>query len=148
MLSTEYSEFEMTANLPDTVCHYYEAENGAFRNLSSMPLDSASNVLENIRQNGKAFAARRGADYLSIRRDLEARVRELFLAKGGQPVTANRITWCWGICRGYWNGANMDRSCASLSAHLMSISSASLTVIHSLPCDTWMANPIEVRSTH
>jgi hypothetical protein len=87
VLSTEYSEFDMTAILPDTLCHYYEAENGPFRNLSSMPMETASEVLDSIRQNAKAFASRRSIDYLSVRRTLEARVRGLFIAKGGQPQT-------------------------------------------------------------
>ena len=78
----------MTVHLPDFLCHYYEADHGPFRNLSSLATDSAQLVLDGIKSKNTTFAGKRDADYLSIRRGLESRVRELFIAKGGQPANA------------------------------------------------------------
>ena len=68
--------------LPDCLCHYYACERG---NLSDLPLAAAEDVLEEIRQRGVGFASQRSADYLTIRRELETKVRALFIEKGGQP---------------------------------------------------------------
>jgi hypothetical protein len=71
--------------LPTHLCHYYDCTRGPFRSLSDLPADEAEAVLENIRRRGAGFASQRSADYLTIRRGLESRVRTLFIAKGGQP---------------------------------------------------------------
>lgn len=42
-------------------------------------------MLERIRQEGAIFASQRRADYLAIRGELEKRVRQLFIQKGGKP---------------------------------------------------------------
>ncbi len=78
--------------------HYYERSRGAFRNLSDLPPDEAEAVLEAIRQRGEGFASRRSADYLSIRRELEQRVRALFIAKGGQPIRLRPHYMVVGAC--------------------------------------------------
>ena len=70
---------------PDFLCHYYEASKGPFLNLSHVPLEEAESVLDQIRQAGAGFASRRSLDYLRIRRELEDKVRRLFVEKGGQP---------------------------------------------------------------
>jgi hypothetical protein len=71
--------------LPDFLSHYYEASDGPFRNLSDLPEAEAEAVLRQIRLAGDRFASQRRDDYLSVRRELEERVRELFIAKGGRP---------------------------------------------------------------
>jgi hypothetical protein len=70
---------------PDFLCHYYEASKGPFLNLSHVPLAEAEGVLDQIRRAGAGFASRRSLDYLRIRRELEDKVRRLFVEKGGQP---------------------------------------------------------------
>jgi hypothetical protein len=71
---------------PDFLCHYYEASDGPFRNLSDLPVAEAEAVLEQIRQGGeRRFAGQRKSDYLAIRRSLEERVRQLFICRGGRP---------------------------------------------------------------
>jgi hypothetical protein len=78
----------MTANdciVPGFLSHYYEAAHGPFRNLSDLPLPEAEAVLNRIRQAGVVFASKRAVDYLAIRRDLEERVRRLFVERGGKP---------------------------------------------------------------
>jgi hypothetical protein len=71
--------------LPDFLSHYYACEKGPFRNLSDLPAEEAESLLNHLRTAGIGFASQRGDDYLTIRRELEARVRALFIAKGGQP---------------------------------------------------------------
>lgn len=68
-------------SIPDFLCHYYEAADGPFRNLSDLPVQEAEMVLERIR----CFASQRTDDYLTVRRGLEEHVRVLFTAKGGSP---------------------------------------------------------------
>jgi hypothetical protein len=68
--------------------HYYEAANGPFRNLSDLAPAEAEFIQARLRAEGKSFASRRAVDYLAIRRELEQRVRRLFIAKGGNPQRA------------------------------------------------------------
>lgn len=84
--------------LPDTLYHYFDCQQGPFRNLSDLPADKAEAVLAGIRQSGSGFASQRSADYLRIRRDLEARVRQLFSEKGGQPQRAAPHYFILGRC--------------------------------------------------
>jgi hypothetical protein len=72
--------------IPDDLYHYYPCDQKPFRNLSDLPFDEAEAVLEAIRQRGEGFASQRKADYLTIRRDLEAMVRARFVEKGGHPL--------------------------------------------------------------
>ena len=74
----------MTA-IPDFLVHYYEATDRPFRNLSDLPEAEAEAVLQQIRRAGDRFASQRADDYLTVRRGLEALVREKFIAKGGKP---------------------------------------------------------------
>ena len=71
--------------LPDFLTHYYEASCGPFRSLTHLSVEEAEALQQRIREEGNRFASRRAADYLTIRRELETRIRELFIAKGGQP---------------------------------------------------------------
>jgi hypothetical protein len=73
-------------SVPDFLSHYYEAANGPFRSLTRLPLGEDERLLDEIRRAGSVFAGQRAPDYLAIRRELEARVRALFVARGGQPV--------------------------------------------------------------
>ncbi len=84
--------------LPDYLTHYYEAARGAFRNLSDLPPDEAEAVLSAIRERGEGFASKRTADYLTIRRELEALVRARFIEKGGLPQRARPHYLILGAC--------------------------------------------------
>jgi hypothetical protein len=75
----------MTSVVPKVLSHYYEKANGPFRNLSDLPREQAEEIMVAIRKMGNSFASKRTSDYLAIREELEARVRQLFIAKGGQP---------------------------------------------------------------
>ncbi|MBN2472200.1 MAG: hypothetical protein JXN59_15865 [Anaerolineae bacterium] len=84
--------------LPDFLSHYYEAACGPFRSLSDLPPEEADRVQAALCQRGTTFAGRRSPDYLSIRRDLETRVRGLFVARGGRPERARPHYLILGAC--------------------------------------------------
>jgi hypothetical protein len=67
-------------------------------NLSSLPSDQAEAILENIRQQGLVFASKRADDYLKIRRELEEKVRKLFIVKGGKPQLKSPHYMILGAC--------------------------------------------------
>ncbi len=72
-------------NMPDFLSHYYEAARGPFQNLSDLSLEKAEEVMHGIRQDGVVFASKRAVGYMLVRRELEDRVRQLFLERGGAP---------------------------------------------------------------
>ncbi len=84
--------------IPDFLAHYYDAARGPFRSLSTLEPDDAEQVLERLRQAKSGFASQRAADYLAIRRELEQRIRALFVAKGGQPCRATPHYLILGAC--------------------------------------------------
>lgn len=86
------------AECPDFLTHYYEAARGPLCSLSTLPPDGAERLLTRIRQAGEVFASRRSPDYLAIRRGLEQRIRELFIARGGQPQRATPHYFIVGAC--------------------------------------------------
>src|SRR5688572_17468978 len=66
--------------------HYFDESTGPFRNLSDLEPEEAERVLDDIRIKKKGFASKRSKDYLTIRRGLELKARELFILKGGKPI--------------------------------------------------------------
>jgi hypothetical protein len=113
--------------IPDFLCHYYEAADGPFRNLSDLPAPEAEAVLERIRQTGDRFASQRADDYLAVRRGLEERVQELFTAKGGRPKRIRPHYLIVGACpwlkSWYQNGCELRIPLAAFCAeHTASIS--------------------------
>lgn len=66
--------------------HYYDESTGPFRNLSDMEPCEAEQILADLKQSGKWFAGQRSEDYMVIRRELEAKARQMFMDKGGKPV--------------------------------------------------------------
>jgi hypothetical protein len=84
--------------VPDFLCHYYNAVDGPLRNLSDLPMDMAEALLDRLRREGDRFASQRSPDYLSIRRELEDRVRTLFIEKGGRPKRLRPQYFILGAC--------------------------------------------------
>lgn len=78
--------------------HYFEQSLGPFRNLSSLSADEAEAVTQQIRLQGRNFASRRSADYMAIRRTLEHRAYEQFVAKGGKPLQSYPHYLTLGAC--------------------------------------------------
>lgn len=86
------------AVIPDFLSHYYEAASGPFCNLSDLPLDEAEKIQARIRRENNRFASRRTEDYLRVRRELEERIRSMFIEKGGRPVRARPHYMILGSC--------------------------------------------------
>jgi hypothetical protein len=92
-------EVAIDSTVPTALCHYYERSHGPFRNLSDMSPEDAERIMAELRERGTSFAAKRAADYLVVRRELEDRVRTMFIAKGGRPVRARPHYLTLGPCR-------------------------------------------------
>lgn len=73
-------------SVPTFPSHYYEAAAGPFRSLTRLVPGEDERLLNEIRREGATFASWRAPDYLAVRRELESRVRALFVAVSGQPV--------------------------------------------------------------
>jgi hypothetical protein len=80
------------------LCHYYDELTGPFRNLSDLEPDEAERILNEIRLQKKGFASNRSHDYLTIRRSLEVKARELFVMKGGKPIRNYPHYMTFGEC--------------------------------------------------
>jgi len=83
---------------PDFLCHYYDASIGPFLNLSDLSLEYAERSLARIRRACAGFASKRSLDYLRISRELEDRVRRLFVEKGGEPCRGRPHYMILGSC--------------------------------------------------
>ncbi|WP_253735885.1 hypothetical protein [Paenibacillus sp. FJAT-26967] len=77
----------MMIKVPKYLFHYYEKSNGAFTSLSSLTLIEAEEVLKNIRQKNESFASKRADNYVGVRFELESKIRQCFILKGGEPKT-------------------------------------------------------------
>jgi hypothetical protein len=86
------------AHLPDFLTHYYEAAEGPFRSLTTLPPHEAETILERIRRQEDRFAARRAPDYLTIRYDLEQQIRALFIEHKGCPRRDHPHYFILGEC--------------------------------------------------
>ncbi|CAN7315982.1 hypothetical protein [Paenibacillus sp. LjRoot56] len=78
--------------------HYFNDSVGPFRNLSDLEPEEAERVLNDLRLQKKGFASKRSMDYLTIRRSLENRARELFVQKGGKPIRSHPHYMTVGEC--------------------------------------------------
>ncbi|WP_199615116.1 hypothetical protein [Paenibacillus alkalitolerans] len=78
--------------------HYFDESTGPFRNLSELEPTEAEEILKEIRDRKKGFASKRSEDYLTIRRSLEIKARELFILKGGKPVRSYPHYMTLGQC--------------------------------------------------
>jgi hypothetical protein len=83
---------------PEYIVHYYEAGQDPFRSLSDLGLEDAEAILRRIRQEGIVFASKRDVNYLGIREPLEARIRQLFIEKGGYPKRLRPHYFILGNC--------------------------------------------------
>lgn len=88
----------MAADDVHDLYHYYDEATGPFRNLSDLSPEEAEAVQERLRREGGTFAARRSADYLTVRRELEEVARRLFQAKGGAPARERPHYMTLGAC--------------------------------------------------
>lgn len=84
--------------LPDVLTHYYDATCGPFRSLTALAPDEADRVQAQIHTREHAFASQRPPGYLAVRRELEQRIRQLFVAQGGCPERTTPHYFIVGSC--------------------------------------------------
>jgi hypothetical protein len=85
-------------SFPDFIVHYYEAKQGPFQSLSDIGLQDAEIILQRIRQEGVVFASNRNQEYLTFRKSLEEKIRQLFIEKGGGPKRITPHYFILGDC--------------------------------------------------
>ncbi len=114
----------MAMTIPNFLTHYYEAKIGPFVNLSDLPMMEAEYVLAQIRKTKRSFASQRASDYLKVRRELEDRVRDLFIQKGGKPERQRPHYMILGACdwvkTWYDEGAAVKIPLAAFSPEIVS----------------------------
>lgn len=103
--------------LPESLYHYFDCSYGPFFSLSDLADEEAEAVLQRIREQGVGFASQRAQDYMTIRRQLEQRVRQLFIEKGGQPRRMSPHYMILGCCDWVksWYGSGCEL-CVPLAA--------------------------------
>ena len=89
----------MTSVLPEYIYHYYERDIGAFKTLSDLSNDESVKIMQRIKEEGKTFASKRPDDYLMVRRELETKVRRIFIEKGGKPKRKYPFSLTLGECK-------------------------------------------------
>ncbi|QOS77752.1 hypothetical protein JNUCC31_23795 [Paenibacillus sp. JNUCC31] len=94
--------------------HYFEKSVGPFRNLSSLSEQEAEFVARRIRQEGRNFASQRSADYMMIRRALEQKAYDQFIAKGGKPTNRYPHYLTLGACA-WLESWYTDPDCVTIS---------------------------------
>jgi hypothetical protein len=97
LLATETSA--NLASVLDFLTHYYSVGRGPFRSLTDLPALEAEAIQDRLRREGTGFAARRAADFLAVRRELEQLIQVLFSAKGGKPPRTHPDYMIPGACR-------------------------------------------------
>lgn len=90
--------FTESTGVPSTLSHYYESAIGPFRSLTRLSPTEAAGILRSLKERGDVFASQRQSDYLAIRRELEATVRQKFIAKGGNPSLQQPHYMIVGTC--------------------------------------------------
>lgn len=78
--------------------HYYEKRVGPFKSLTQLEDNEAEAILKKLRLENKTFAARRSQQYLEHRREIERKVKELFIQKGGKPITSTPHYFVYEPC--------------------------------------------------
>jgi hypothetical protein len=76
-------------SVPTYATHYYLPERGPFRSLSDLPLGASDPVFLELlsrHQRDDGYRRRYGRDYIDKRKAVEAKLRQLFIARGGQPL--------------------------------------------------------------
>lgn len=68
--------------VPKFLYHYYETEQGPFKNITRNGLKRAQEIQNNI---SVGFNSNRPSNYIELRFSTEKRLKELFINKGGQP---------------------------------------------------------------
>lgn len=81
--------------IPKFLFHYYELENGPFRNITEYGFEKAVNIQSQILEG---WNSKRPENYIGLRFLLEKRIREQFILKGGKPNRNDPFYFTLGEC--------------------------------------------------
>ncbi len=87
--------------LPDVITHYHSKVDRPFQNLSDLGPDELSEVLKNLKQrraDNPGYKRMFGKLYMDFRRRTEAKLRDLFEARGGEPERQSPHYFVLGEC--------------------------------------------------
>ncbi|MEW7280025.1 hypothetical protein ABW636_15635 [Aquimarina sp. 2201CG1-2-11] len=82
-------------NLPKFLFHYYELDNGPFRNITEYGYEKAESIQGKI---SEGWNSRRPNNYIDLRISLEKRIRKQFILKGGKPNRNDPLYFTLGAC--------------------------------------------------
>ena len=82
-------------NIPEFLFHYYELDNGPFRNITEYGLEVAESIQNQI---SKGFNSKRPDNYIDLRFSLEKRIKKQFILKGGKPNRNDPFYFTLGEC--------------------------------------------------
>ena len=82
--------------IPEFLYHYYELENGPFRNLTELGVEKANGIQSGITEG---WNSKRPPNYVELRFDLEKRLKKLFVSKGGMPNRDDPFYFTLGECK-------------------------------------------------
>jgi hypothetical protein len=85
----------------DSLIHVYRKDTVPFRTLSGLPDDEALQIMQDLYVAGSVFWERfqEPAQYLQLRRQVEAWLFQAFIAKGGTPRTRHPLYMVFGRSR-------------------------------------------------
>ena len=83
-------------NIPEFLFHYYELENGPFRNITEYGYEKAENIQDTITEG---WNSKRPENYLDLRFSLEKRIKKHFVLKGGKPNRNDPFYFTLGECK-------------------------------------------------
>ncbi|MEL7001229.1 MAG: hypothetical protein AAFN93_00700 [Bacteroidota bacterium] len=81
--------------MPEYLYHYYELENGPFRNITRNKLERAKEIQNSI---SVGINSKRPPNYIELRFALEKRLKDAFTIKGGQPTRDDPFYFTLGEC--------------------------------------------------
>ncbi len=82
-------------NVPEFLYHYYEIEQGPFKNITQNKFEKAKKIQNNI---SIGFNSKRPPNYIELRFSLEKRLKKEFIAKGGEPKRNDPFYFTLGEC--------------------------------------------------
>ena len=81
--------------IPKFLYHYYELDNGPFRNITEYGFEKAESIQNQI---SEGFNSKRPKNYLDLRFSLENRIKKQFILKGGKPNRNDPFYFTLGQC--------------------------------------------------
>jgi len=86
----------MNNTTPKFLYHYYELAKGPFRNISNVEYDKAQKIISEV---SVGFNKNRDPKYLDLRLELEVKLKNAFIAKGGRPTRNDPFYFTLGECK-------------------------------------------------